>query len=189
MSTYFHTERHNPERLGRAVSLGDTPATRLGATIRSESKMWERTRLLAEQPHLRRRIATASLRQIIDFVDFRCHPQCSVARDEAIAGSDIDCGLVITAEPTGTDEQLAFVGELRQQGFEAYHPVEFENVDTQYNQMVAAGVSYFDPSYQELFTAHMAREFGQIHFTSLSEAPALPPGPIRDTYLAGFSIQ
>jgi hypothetical protein len=88
--------------------------------------MAERTRQLSDHPEKRIRIGVQQLRSIIDYDNFLCHPDCSVARDEAVVDSDIDGGLVVLEEPVSTVDEVRFVGVLRQQGFRAYHQIEID---------------------------------------------------------------
>jgi hypothetical protein len=92
----------------------------LAGTIRNIGKMSTRYALLEAHPEQRIRVDSAALQQILRFLSFKCHPDCSVARDQAIRGSDIDRAVVITEEMPGIEERDAFVGELRKQGFTAY---------------------------------------------------------------------
>lgn len=47
-------------------------------------------------------------------------PDCSIGRKQAKVGSDIDRALVVTNEPVPPQKQVAFVEELRRQGFSAF---------------------------------------------------------------------
>lgn len=100
------------------------------------AKNAERRALLKEHPELRIRVNTKKLREIIDFADFRCDINCSVARDEAITGSDIDNGTVYTSRPTIKEQEIIFVQELRNQGFTAYHPQEYQTFLDEYNSLL-----------------------------------------------------
>jgi hypothetical protein len=109
-----------PELMQRAKTIVESTAP-TGSTL---AKQAERKALLAQRPELKLRIDAAPLRQIINYVDFKCSPFSSIARDEAIVGSDIDGGVVVTADQTTRDQELSFVKALRAQGFEAYHEIE-----------------------------------------------------------------
>ncbi len=87
-------------------------------------KQAERKRFLDENPHLRIRIATEPLKQIIKYESFKCSPVSSIARDQAVFGSDIDGGIVVAEQPIPTTQQITFLDELRRQGFDAYHKTE-----------------------------------------------------------------
>lgn len=89
-------------------------------------KVEERKKLLAEHPELRIRIGTQPLKQIIDYQVFKCARNCSIPKDMAIKGSDIDGGLVITQKQTELKVRLDFVAELRRQGFSAFDESEYE---------------------------------------------------------------
>lgn len=171
-------------------ALGTSPEQRLATTPRDVAKMEERARLLAEQPDLRRRIDTAPLRALIDYVTFNCHPQCSIARDEAIAGSDIDGGLVVLNGPVSSKIQLVFINELRRQGFRACHPLETQEAIERYNTAVAEKIDYRSEAFEGLLRQKLDRERDIIQFIEQSELGALPgDGMINDIYLAGFSIE
>lgn len=85
----------------------------------TEKEITRRAQLKAN-PELKLRLNLQGLRKIIDFQDFLCHPRCSIARDEAIEGSDIDSGMIITVCEVDEIKQLEFVKELRRQGFSVY---------------------------------------------------------------------
>lgn len=94
--------------------------------VKNHTKIAARRKLLCEQPYLRIWVDEERLRAIIPYELFYCHPTCSIARKEAIVGSDIDKGLVVVPEGTTIDQECAFVRELRSQGFNTYHQVEYE---------------------------------------------------------------
>jgi hypothetical protein len=153
-------------------------------------KLEERRTLLAEHPELRLRINLEPLRCIIDFAAFKCVHGSSVARDEAIRGSDIDCGLVVLHEPTVVESEIAFVNELRAQGFDAYHPTEVATAKAAYEDGVARGVVSTDwQEYQRLSREYMGRDLSRIDFITedvLQAAdPFIRPGK---TYAYGYSI-
>lgn len=97
-------------------------------------KLEERKKLLSQNSELRIRPDTVKLRSIINYLDFKCHPGCSIGRDEAIKGSDIDGGIVITQDPVSQKEQLDFISELRRQGFDVYHQSDYEETKLQVKQ-------------------------------------------------------
>lgn len=101
-------------------------------------KAYFRRILLQKHPERRIQVDTAPLKAIIDYSDFKCHPKSSVARGEAIRGSDIDAGVVILRSrldlETQTERELAFVEELRRQGFDVYHPREVEEIAAVYDR-------------------------------------------------------
>jgi hypothetical protein len=153
-------------------------------------KLEERRALLAEHPELRLRVNLEPLRCIIDFAAFKCVGGSSVARDEAIQGSDIDCGLVVLHEPTAVESEIAFVSELRAQGFDAYHPTEVATAKAAYEEGVARGVVSTDwGEYQRLNHEYTRRDLSRIDFIAedvLRDAsPFVPPGK---TYAYGYSI-
>lgn len=94
--------------------------------IHSQEKVEERERFLVEHPESRIRVDTTKLKAIMAYEEFKCHPNSSVARDQAVRGSDIDVAVVITSEPTSLEQQMNFVQALRGQGFDVYHPQETE---------------------------------------------------------------
>lgn len=103
-----------------SAEVYQTACEELARTPRNTDKMSARRALLEDHPELRIRMDNAALQQIVPFLSFRCHPYCSVARDQAIKGSDIDRAVVIVQEMPGIEAREAFVGELRKQGFTAY---------------------------------------------------------------------
>jgi hypothetical protein len=98
----------------------------LSNTPRNRHKMAAREVSLLAYPEKRININTARLHQIIDYTNFFVHPQCSIARNAAVRGSDIDRGLVVTKESVSTGKQQEFVNELRSQGFSCNTQAELE---------------------------------------------------------------
>lgn len=90
----------------------------------SKKRRIERKILLNQHPELRKRLDFLRLKQVLDYIDFKCSPLSSVARDEAIAGSDIDGGMVITIDKPTDEQKQTFIEEIRRQGFTAYSPLE-----------------------------------------------------------------
>ncbi len=130
-------DNHNDSLFGieatdPAMSYGEYVAKasfKLKNTFNSNgSKNAERAGLLQENPNLRIVVQAGPLREIINFIDFRCNPSSSVARNEAIAGSDIDGGIVITEDKQQIGKEIAFIEELRKQGFDAYHQREVADI-------------------------------------------------------------
>lgn len=162
-------------------------------TMHSPEKIAERKQLLRERPELKLRCDTARLKNIIDCIDFKCHPRCSLARDEAIKGSDIDGGVVIVKEKIGMEKEMEFVEELRHQGFDVYHPSEHEAADREFEQWKK------DPHYDSLakktsdLIAHkVVTESRMIRFVTKEEMDQFKkkwPTHIRTMiYESGFSI-
>jgi len=151
------------------------------------TKIEARRALLAEKPELRLRVQLPLLRNIVDFADFKCAKGSSVARDEAIRGSDIDGGIVVLHEAIETEVELSFVNALREQGFTVYHPVETEAATAAYNDAIlrAAGQTEIDT----LLHASVQAEVSRIRFYTADELhaanPRINPGL---TYRHGFSI-
>ena len=92
-------------------------------TLRNRRKMFERKEFLEKYPDKRITIDRRELNLNTPF-QFYCHPDCSIARNTAIMGSDIDCGVVITQTQIDEGSQLSFVKSLRTQGFTAFHETE-----------------------------------------------------------------
>jgi len=101
-------------------------------SVRDHDKMKRRTALLKAHPEKRLRLDTSSLKGIARFSEMVCHPECSVGRDEAVAGSDIDMALVISKFAISRRQQMKIVEEIRSQGFTAYHPSELSKSDPGY---------------------------------------------------------
>jgi hypothetical protein len=100
----------------------------LNRMMYSQRKMDERRVMLKEHPELRRRLNPAQLHRIIDYKLFLCNPRSSVARNEAIEGSDIDGGLVVMEEAADEQTEIEFIDELRKEGFSAYTQSEYDRV-------------------------------------------------------------
>ena len=92
-------------------------------------KIEERTKLLQKHPELRIKINIKPLRQLVDFLEFKCVTDSSIARDLAIKGSDIDCGLVVSKDEVSVEKRLTFVSTLREQGFSAYDISEYTEAE------------------------------------------------------------
>ena len=104
----------------------------MSASVRDYAKMKARVELLAANPGRKATIDTCALKGIAGFDEFLCHSECSVARGEAVAGSDIDMALIVSKSPIGLSEQVALVRELRAQGFVGYHSSELSHRDPAY---------------------------------------------------------
>eukprot|EP01047_Picozoa_sp_COSAG01_P000052 COSAG01_NODE_1_length_100484_cov_170.446142_52_plen_170_part_00 len=118
-----------------AVNLArrDAPSGAFGDSIRDRRKMYERRQILKANPELRKNIDIGSLNLSVSF-NFYCHPDCSIARNTAIQGSDIDGGVVVLHKPCSEADQLKFVEELRRQGFDVFHKCE-KGVNSNYKQL------------------------------------------------------
>ena len=92
-------------------------------------KIEERTKLLQKHPELRLKINIKPLRELVDFLEFKCVTDSSIARDLAIKGSDIDGGLVVSKDEVSVIKRLAFVSTLREQGFSAYDISEYTEAE------------------------------------------------------------
>jgi hypothetical protein len=149
-----------------------------------------RTRLLEEHPELRLRVNLAPLRDIIDFVMFKCVRGSSIARDQAIHGSDIDGGLVVLREPTERDVEMAFIDELRTQGFDVYHPSEAEAANAAREEAVASGmISDNWAAFKDISMVSTVRGLNRIEFIPEDVLQAADPytTPGR-TYVGGYTI-
>ena len=140
-------------------------------SVRDHDKLKRRTALLKAHPEKRLRLDTASLKGIARFSEMVCHPECSVGRDEAVAGSDIDMALIISKFPISRRQQMEIVEEIRSQGFTAYHPSE---------------LSHSDPGYP-----HKMLEL--IHFHTYDELQAMYQQsgilkPVIQSYIAGKRV-
>jgi predicted nucleotidyltransferase len=159
----------------------------LMGSLQSDQKVIERRKLLAAHPELRRSIDTGKLKEVIDYVEFKCHPKSSVARGEAIEGSDIDVGVVVLRDRVLEQQELAFVEELRKQGFTAYHQKEYEDLEKQYRNTEVLEERL------KLIPEKTIRELDRIHFYTedeLKELTKKPIGiPVVMVYLAGTSIK
>lgn len=153
-------------------------------TLRDEEKMSRRKVFLKNYPEKRIRINVKKLKQIINFFDFKCHPNCSIARDQAIKGSDIDGGLIILTNEATIEQQLEFVSELRRQGFNVSHRNEILELQQQLNttslHVDPETREYLGLKYDELSNA-------EIRFTTQSQLDNQENfDPI---YIAGYSIK
>src|SRR3990167_2186606 len=67
--------------------------------LRRSQMIAQRRELLRLHPELHRTLDLEKLRQVVDFDEIRVAAGSSVARNEAIEGSDIDGAMVITRRP------------------------------------------------------------------------------------------
>lgn len=97
----------------------------MGARV---EKIAKRSQTLRENPSLRIRVDIPGLRDLLDYVDFKCSAGSSVVRGEgeAIRGSDIDGGLIITRERVPRETCQKVIEKLRLDGFDVYSEVEYE---------------------------------------------------------------
>lgn len=147
-------------------------------------KVRKRTRDIEENPGIKISINTEKLKQILDYDELKCHPHSSVARDQAIKGSDIDGGIIITKQRGTLDQELSFVQELRNQGFSVFHKKEYEEFKADYDQAEKQ-------AQKELIPDLVERELNQIGFYTKEELEdMLKDGLTSPTiiYLAGARI-
>lgn len=179
-------EPKSHEPLSRFHQL--TPEQQLMTMPFNTEKAIEREKLLNENPELRIRIDTSQLRPIIDYIAFKCHPRSSIARDMAIKDSDIDSGLVILREEASMEQQLAFIEELRRQGFKASHPSEAEELRRQVDE---APKTISLETQAALISKAVGAEDEQIRF--IPESILKAGSPMQDKmhliYHAGHEIQ
>lgn len=180
-------------RIGlRQTSLYERCFKILKNTLQSRQDMKDRESFLREHPEARRRINTHKLKQIIDYQDFKCHPQCSIARGEAVAGSDIDGGLVVLKDEVPTEQQLAFVEELRKQGFSAFHPSEVQAREQQLDEARVRGLESRSEEFGELIRKSAEAENAKIKFYTTAQLEEMKNQPLDHPtiiYVAGYSIE
>jgi hypothetical protein len=163
----------------------------LSNTIRNQRKTDQRAQLLKEHPEKRMRIKTNSLRQIIDYKDFKCHPQCSIARDQAIQGSDIDGALVILKNEVPEEKQIEFIAELRKQGFSVFHHSEVQKREQEVNEAKAKGV-YSGQEFESLIRKSVEASNGEIRFYTINQLEEMKSQCLSNPviiYVGGVSIQ
>lgn len=157
-----------------------------------EQKEKERKMLLDKYPDLRRRVQTEKLKEIVDYEYFKCVWGSSVAKDLAIEGSDIDGGVVVTDREVSEEERLAFVLELRNQGFSAYDITEAREAKRAVDQAVKNEIEQFD--LYELFSKKVNTDLGVIHFYTQGEIDqftrkGFPEPVIKAVITSGFEIR
>ncbi len=163
----------------------------LNGTIRDRQKMADRVKFLSEHPEAKRRIDTRKLRQIIDYQDFKCHPQCSVAKDQAVVGSDIDGAIVVLKSETSIQQQISFVEELRKQGFSAFHQSEVQVRKQQLDEAEAKGIRLSE-GLLELSRKYIKADNAEIKFYTTSQLEEMKTKPLDSPvmiYVAGYSIK
>ncbi len=92
--------------------------------VHAKGKIEDRTAYLQRYPEEKLEIDFSKIDKIAKFDRVICHPRSSIAREQAIKGSDVDGGLFVTDTPIGEANELAVVNELRRQGFEVLHESE-----------------------------------------------------------------
>jgi hypothetical protein len=150
-----------------------------------ERKDRSRRQFLIENPAQRLQVDTSRLLSIIDFVAFKCHRNSSIARNVAIRGSDIDAGLVVLREEIPVEKELAFIGELRGQGFDVYHPTEVATLRRQIeNPSLSCGQKL------DLIRRSTAAEYNKISFVPERVLQLQGPdlGVAYQIYVEGFAI-
>jgi hypothetical protein len=161
-------------------------------------KIEERRKLLKEHPELRIRIDTKLIKQIVNFIEFKCVSDSSIVRNLAIKGSDIDGGLVVSSEILPIEKRLAFVSSLRDQDFSAYDISEYETAERELNDFTEKHHGEYK-SKEDLETLHqlvgskVQAECALIRFFSADEIEnfkknGFPNEGLRKAYY-GFSIK
>lgn len=181
------------QRTNKSYQLFKTCFSKLSSTVRSNEKMDERLNLLREHPEARIRIDTNKLKQIIDYKDFKCHPQCSIARDEAIKGSDVDAALVVLKNEVPVNKQISFVEELRNQGFRASHHLEIQQYLDEIDKAKIRGLKPWDKEFSDLIAKQTDAENCEIKFVTVTELERMKKDmemvkPLM-IYVAGYSIK
>lgn len=113
-----HPSEDDNEFYHKKLTIQEHCSKILANTLRDKEKMRLRLKHLSEHPEDRIKIDTAKLKDIVDYEMFLCHPQCSIAENRAIRGSDVDRGLVISKEIVSEENMRRFVTELIAQGFD-----------------------------------------------------------------------
>jgi hypothetical protein len=162
------------------------------------SRREERKKLLENRPNLRISINTDDLKRIINYSMFKCARDSSVARNEAIMGSDIDGGLVITDKKISRRQRLSFINELRSMGFSVYDISEYQQAERTLTNFVKQCRGSFNPEQlnklHELVSQKVDAQCGLIHFFSEAEIKkfkifGFPETGIKQIYFHGYSIQ
>lgn len=182
-----HDRNRDRVRDRKGETLWERCFDALSKTTRSKVKMEARSKLLQERPEERRHIDSSKLKTIIDYESFKCHPQSSIARDEAIQGSDIDGALVVSRNEVPIEQQLAFVQELRNQGFSAAHQIEIDAFNQ--NKLPESVVNL-----DELLSMVCQKSDAEntiINFATIAEMEELTSKKFNNKvwiYVAGYSI-
>lgn len=144
-----HPSRATPIlRQGIPFHLSRLAANNKANTIRNFQKMEDRLQLLNKSPELRLSLNLHNINRIIgknNKFEFLCHPDCSVARNQAIKGSDIDCAMIVTDFDLTLEQKNAIIVDLQQQGFDVASLDEtgnddnvdfttYERIKTEYNK-------------------------------------------------------
>jgi hypothetical protein len=150
---------------------------------RSEKKL-KRQRFLAENPEARIEIDTQELYQIlqIDYV-MKCARDSSVARGQAIQGSDIDGAVIITEKEVPPDTQDRITSSLKAKGFSVTYPHEVQKAEELVNKTIIGTESLEASINTAVINAN------QVKFYTLHEIKSTANQlKIRDTVFTGKII-
>jgi hypothetical protein len=186
MTTVNNLELRQPKH----HPLREFALTKLSQTIRDEVKIALRSQELALHPERRIAIDVDPLKAIIDYDEFLCHPDCSIARNEAVNGSDIDIGLVVLDKVAPAADQLRFINALRSQGFSVYHEIEVEAGGDVLSRLVSNGAGVLSPEVTEAGKELTKRKDQIISFETrdMLESEISPDSQESWVYLAGYKI-
>lgn len=120
LSYKFTSQVTANERPSIPINIVNKAVDILSETMRNFDKMNVRQELLSESPELKKSLSMDNIRYILNSApfEFLCHPDCSIARDQAIAGSDIDGALIITDDTLTQEQRLSIVQDLQNQRFD-----------------------------------------------------------------------
>jgi len=137
--------------------------------LRRSQMIAQRRELLRLHPELHRTLDLEKLRQVVDFDEIRVAAGSSVARNEAIEGSDIDGAMVITRRPVKLISRLRFVRELRLQSFRAADISELQAAARRYERKSSSRPDdswFLSEEHRELFRQKEEAEATLVRFYS-----------------------
>jgi hypothetical protein len=159
---------------------------------RNTLKTQQRNTLLSREPGRRITVNTERLRSVAPYISLLCSPACSIAKGRAIVGSDIDYGLVVLDESIGQKQELAFVQELRDQGFNVEHADEITE-PASHAEPAASTLEREIELAEYYFRVHDALRFTtetQMHVSFVETAQSCGSlTAMQSIYLTGFEIR
>lgn len=164
----------------------------LSHTLRDREKMSARREHLKSHPEDRIKVDKWKLKDIVNFIDFKCHPDCSVAQGTAVKHSDIDLGLVICRKPVDQETQQKFIDELRFQGFDVCSEQELLSAKETETLLRHHDQKHLTTELMAAITDRVKKENQVIRFRTKQQCIQMTREPLNSltaVYVAGKSIK
>ncbi len=143
---------------------------RMNGSFNNVEKREERRRFLDQNPDKKIRLDEKKLKEIIDYLQIKCHVLSSLALDLAIEGSDIDVGVVFLKHAEPLEDIIHFVQALRSQGFAVCHESEVKTgITGECSALVREHLSH-----------ESSRYLNSIRFLTPEEVQKMLESPLED---------